>query len=372
MKFPTLYQKAQTGKITQWTIWTEGNLIIKEHGEMGGRMQTTTPVACYGKNIGKANETTPEQQAEMEAKSQWQKKLDNKYSETIETADAGTKMLPMLANHLNDRKGKEQYPAYLQRKYDGVRCLAFWEGNRIKLLSRGNKEYTVPVHINEAVARILPEGKVFDGEIYKHGLTLQEINRRVKKHRGKETDELEYHVYDVFDPKDLDIPWAQRLKHLDYFEERELDDSIIKIVETRLVTSREQVDQYEKEFVAEGYEGAIFRPFNAPYVYGKKTNNILKVKSFQDEEFEIVNFEEGKGKYEGCVIWVCKTKEGKEFNVVPKGTYEDKKYWFDNAMSFIGKMLTVKFFNYTEEGIPFLPVGKSIRLEEDMDEKEAA
>ena len=147
-----------------------------------------------------------------------------------------------------------------------------------------------------------------------------------------------------------------------------INSPVIKLVDTFVMESREQVDLYENRFVLEGYEGAIFRPLDAPYVYGKKTNNILKVKSFQDAEFEIIGYEEGKGKNEGCVTWICKTKEGKTFNVVPKGTYEDKKYWYENGKNFIGKMLTVKFFNYTEEGIPFLPVGKAIRLEEDMDE----
>lgn len=368
MELPTLYQKTQTGKIAYWKIWTVGNQIFKESGEMGGKPKLTVPVTVQGKNIGRSNETTPVQQAELEAQSQWNKKRDNKYSETIEAADGGTKILPMLANHLNDRKGKEVYPADMQRKYDGVRCLAFWEGDRIKLLSRGNKEYTNVKHINEAVSKLLPQGMMFDGEIYLHGLSLQEINRRVKKYRGQETDELQYHIYDYIKFEDLNRRWFERYGLLCkiFFENK--PELPLVMVDTYRVRSREEVDALEKQFVEEGYEGGIFRPLDAPYVYGKKTNNILKVKSFQDDEFEIVGFEEGKGKNEGCVTWTCKTKEGKTFNVVPKGTYAMKQEWFEKGESYIGKMLTVKFFNYTEDGIPFLPVGKSIRLEEDMDE----
>ena len=42
------------------------------------------------------------------------------------------------------------------------------------------------------------------------GLTLQEINRRVKKHRGQDTDDLEYHVYDIINPDCLSAQWKYR------------------------------------------------------------------------------------------------------------------------------------------------------------------
>ncbi|MCF1193552.1 hypothetical protein LRR18_18355, partial [Mangrovimonas sp. AS39] len=94
-----------------------------------------------------------------EARSLWQKKLDRKYSETPEDAQVES-YGPMLAKDFNPKKVK--YPAYVQPKMDGVRALASWDGDRVILMSRGNKEWTVPKHINKALEAILPKDSMFD------------------------------------------------------------------------------------------------------------------------------------------------------------------------------------------------------------------
>ncbi|MHB1687422.1 MAG: hypothetical protein ACYCVH_08610 [Ignavibacteriaceae bacterium] len=113
MELPILYQKAKTGKITQWRIWTEDEKLFKEYGEIGGKLQITAPTICTGKNIGKSNETSSEQQAELEAKAQWQIKLEKKYSLTIGDTETDTRNLPMLAKHIDDvKKNTIKFPVY--------------------------------------------------------------------------------------------------------------------------------------------------------------------------------------------------------------------------------------------------------------------
>ena len=65
--------------------------------------------------------------------------------------------------------------------------------------------------------------------------------------------------------------------------------------------------------------------------------------------------------FKGLVIWECITKFGKSFHVRPKGTFEERRKLFQNGSKYIGLLLTVIFQEYSADGIPRFPVGKSIR-----------
>src|SRR5690349_19744126 len=76
---PTLFKKTATGAIQEWTIGTMGQTIVTRWGQKGGAIQETKDVIHHGKNSGRANATTATQQAELEAHSQWEKKLKKGY-----------------------------------------------------------------------------------------------------------------------------------------------------------------------------------------------------------------------------------------------------------------------------------------------------
>ena len=76
---------------------------------------------------------------------------------------------------------------------------------------------------------------------------------------------------------------------------------------------------------------------------------------------EVVGVEQGVGLEDGCVIWVCQTKEGKTFHCRPRGTREDRQQLFENGKDYVGKMLTVRYQENTDEGLPRFPVGITFR-----------
>jgi len=359
----TLYSKGKKEEIRVWRVWTEGASILSEHGTLEGKMQIDEKIA-KPKNVGRANETTPAQQAVSQAESMWKKKLDKGYFPSIEEAKTTKVFLPMLASKFEDKKHNLTYPCDVQPKLDGVRCLAFWEGDKVKLLSRGGKEYNVP-HLKKELERVLTDKtQVLDGEIYIHGASLQEVNRLVKKNRPESVN-LQYWIYDTFLIDGEVEWWHTRLSDLEMFFEN-YEGSILE--QTTTTTAQDEARVYELQgiYVEAGFEGAIVREGSAPYALGNRSSKLLKVKSFKDEEFPIVGFGEGEGRFESCVIWVCQTPEGKTFKVVPKGTIEQKKKWFSEAEKYIDQYLKVKFFSYTEDNLPQFPVGLDIRLEEDM------
>ena len=72
--FPTLYKYDSRGLVQEWTIWVQGNKFWTVEGVKGGKLTTSEPTVCFGKNVGRANETTDKEQAIKEAQSKFQKK----------------------------------------------------------------------------------------------------------------------------------------------------------------------------------------------------------------------------------------------------------------------------------------------------------
>jgi DNA ligase-1 len=114
-------------------------------------------------------------------------------------------------------------------------------------------------------------------------------------------------------------------------------------------------------FTTQGNEGTIIRNKDGIYKLNHRSSDLQKYKSFQDDEYEIIGFKEGTNTDEGCVIWECKTPNGLEFSVRPRGTKEQRTEWFDNGESYIGSLLTVRYQELTDDGIPRFPVGIAIR-----------
>lgn len=359
MKLPTLYGKTSKDSVKVWTISTEGADIVTVFGQLDGKMQTSRKTA-KGKNIGKANETSPEAQAALEATSTWKNKKDKGYTETLDNARDEV-FLPMLAKDFEDNKKHVKYPCYVQPKLDGVRCMAYWNNDEVILMSRLGKTYDVP-HIKEELERILPKEQVLDGELYVHGLNFQEITRLVKKNRP-ESIQLQYHVYDGFIKNDMMVPYNQR--HCGLL--RILKDAKhAQVVRNSIATNEAHVMEDQGNFVVEGYEGAMVRNSDMHYRLKHRSSDLLKVKTFKDDEFLVVGHDVGEGRFSETPIWICETKDKRQFRVTPKGTMAERKQALSEASEYIGQWLKVKYFELSEDGIPRFPVGLGLRLPEDM------
>lgn len=354
MIFSMLYAKASNGKIKTWSITAEGNIMIIRNGYEGGKIAEQRKT-IIGKNIGKANETTDAEQCHLECKSKWQKKIDEQYTENhnkiTEYGDQKI-LLPMLALNFRDREHDIKFPCYVQPKLNGVRCIY----QRDKFISRKGKEYTTLNHLStelKALGITMP-----DGEIYVHGMAFQEIIRRVKKDRGVKTQALEYWIYDQVNAKtfedrtlEIDIAFGKNKKKI----------VKLKYVETFLVNSKEEIKQWHDKFVQQGFEGIIIRNIAGLYKVKHRSQDLQKYKEFFDAEFEIVSYHEGTGTDDGTVIFEVKTKKGQVFSVRPRGTHEVRAEYLEDINIIIGKELTVRYQNLSEEGIPIFPVGISIR-----------
>jgi len=160
-------------------------------------------------------------------------------------------------------------------------------------------------------------------------------------------DALEFYIFDYFDLKRPELTFEQRMDCVS--------------VETILVHDKNEVKKYHDRFTSEGYEGVMIRDRESTYEVGQRSNYLLKYKTFQTEEYEIIGAKTGHGRDANAVVWVCKNAEGHNFNVRPEGTISQREDHYANYKQYLGKMLTVRFQNLTAINVPRFPVGVVIR-----------
>ncbi|MBV1929309.1 MAG: hypothetical protein KUG81_07345 [Gammaproteobacteria bacterium] len=362
MATPTLYSVSSTGKLKQWTVSVQCQdkvaSIIREHGYVGAKIQSNEKIISKGKNIGKANETSPYEQAISEALSMRQKRLDTGYTEEVPDLDSfKPPELPMLAHGFAKRKHNIVYPAFVQPKLDGVRCFAKRvDEDTITFTSRKGKSYTTLDHLVPALLDCMEIGEILDGEIYIHGKTFQHIVRLVKKLRP-ESITLQFHIYDI---ADATTPYYDRMINLwNTIEDRYPE---LVFTDTKEVDDESGIYEWHDQWVQQGYEGVIIRNRDGMYKFDNRSADLQKYKEFIDEEFEIVGGDKGTGLHEGCVIFTCAVnKDGPVFNVYPRGSLQARRDMFGDLANLVGKYLTVRYQQLSEDGIPIFPIGIVVR-----------
>lgn len=374
--FPTLYKRNSKGQIQYWSIrvqrtpMTYAFDIITEYGLQGGKEQQAIDTITEGKNIGKANETTPLDQALAEAASRWRKQQDRKgYVENLVAVDEDVRpgAEPMLAHRYDKYPDKIQFPCAAQPKLDGHRCIAVFDDGVVKLFSRQRKQITGLPHIEQAIQESMISLNrtakiVLDGELYNHDYkdNFEELTSHIRNESPKEGYKaVQYHLYDIVNST---AKFEFRYQALSLMASC-MDDAVLKLVETVEIPNDERALAYFKACRAKGYEGAILRNLDGLYV-GKRSYDLQKVKEFVDAEFEIVGVEEGRGKMKGHAIFVCKTPEGKEFRAKMMGSMDSLIEYFNNADQYIGRYVTVQFQEYTKDNVPRFPVAVRFRGEE--------
>ncbi len=361
---PKLYKITNTGALQFWDIAVDGNIIHTFYGQVGtDTPQETLDIISQGKNIGKKNETTPAEQALIEATQKWEKKVKSGYMKDRTKVTAGEVELPgikpMLAHVYEDYQDKLKFPVIVQPKLDGMRCIAVIQDGKCQLYSRTQKAINTVPHIVEEL-EWLYEGVTItlDGELYVHSSDdnfneLMGILKRDELHPDHK--KIEYHVYDT----------ARAGNYL-FRTELLMKGKSVKIVEISLAYNHAEVDTLLDTYIKAGFEGVMVR-VNGPYE-NKRSKNLLKYKKFQDAEFVITGVEEGKGKLMGKAgAFVCETKEGYEFRVKMEGSLESLVEYLTNFNEYKGKYLTVRFFSLTVDGIPRFPVGVGFKNEKDLE-----
>jgi len=380
-----LYKMHSGGKVGTWRIVVESKpdqsatMGVYSAKVIGGLEVETITYIEEGKNVGKANETSPWRQAQSEMQSKINKKLDGGYVETKPNGNAKvTNTLgferPMLALPID--RCDPNYPLLIQPKLDGHRLLAGSKDGKVVLYSRQGKKVYLPEieeQLQHALDTLAWDGVTLDGEVYHHELSLQTISSYVKKYQfdhetNMGTRSLRYCLYDriaIGDRFEIRMAAVKRLSDVitHEFGAKQLCDA----TQTQRVYDEVEYDALHKRYVDNQYEGTIARDPDSGYEEGKRSKGLMKRKDEIDNEFKIIGVTTGKPnvRLKTLVgIYKCITTDGKEFEVLAPGDAQEKHEHALHGENNIGKMLTVFFFSYTPEGAPF-HITKS-RIREDI------
>ena len=357
-EFPTLYRQSSTGVVLQWRTWVKGRTVWTEHGQKGGKLQVGQDLIKEGKNLGRSNATTPESQALAQAQQEHNAHLKKGYGLSAQIAATTKNILaavePMLAYPIEKRPKAAVFPARAQPKLDGMRCIAIISNGSVALFSRTQKPINSVPHITAELEQLYKGRTItLDGELYCHAMkedfnTLMSLARRDDVHEDSKA--LEYHVYDC-----ASAPGghANRMKGLH-------EGKHVFLVETVVVETQDDLEEYQAKCVAAGYEGAMYRNPAMPYE-NKRSAGLLKVKTFQDAEFRILGVEEGAGKLMGAVgAFVMQTENGVGFKAKPMGTLELSQEYWRTRKALVGRYGTVKYQGKTPDGSLRFPVMKCL------------
>lgn len=377
----------------EWSDEQRGYVIRRKTYQYGGKVTIQPEIWIYK---GKVKRTVSEQ-AYLEFNSHVKKYTDKGYKQLPDNVDINdsqavesfiNEVMPdgvtdsngfkkhMLAKQ-HDKVATSVYDKldywYGSRKIDGVRLSLYYKDGEIKTASRGGGEYKYSTeHITKhpELVRWFKEHPdiVLDGELYKHGKSLQQISGAARLEKNAyDCDWLEYYIYDIMDSEKI---FEERLEvldqikedlHLGFDPEREWKEGELQLqmVPHEKVSGWLSIENLHNRYVKEGWEGLVIRNPKRPYKFGGRTNDMIKVKMYQDAEFEITGISEGLRDEDMCFTLI--TKDGIEFKAKPMGSREVKQQYREDLGQLIGKMATVKFFYLSDEGTPLQPVLKCIR-----------
>ena len=245
-------------------------------------------------------------------------------------------------------------PYFVQPKLDGERCRAIVTGSRVLLLSSTEEIITSVPHLNAHLAN-LPDGE-YDGELYVHGWTFEEIHSVVSRsvNLHNEYYEMEFHVFDLVTPE----PFMSRLIDLMSLNV-ENAPNVVK-VETLMTHDFEDLMKARERFVAEGYEGIIIRHSDFPYER-KRSTGTMKFKPKRRDAYEIIGSIEERDKFgnpKGTLgALVCRGDDGTEFRVGSGFSAAQRESFWNNLDELVGRFLMVEYQALTPgRGCPRFPI----------------
>ena len=303
---------------------------------------------------------------------EWQKDLVfcilDKNLKTRTGADLINKAIPgcvptfkvALANSYDKQKGKVDFNKqkwFASQKLDGVRCLAIVdEKGKCNFYSRQGKTFDTLKVLRDEIEGLELTNVVFDGEVClmdESGVEdfqgiMKEIKRKDHTIQNPKYKVFDYLLLDEFDNQTSTRKLSQRLStcikpKLQY----------LQMLEQWKVESEKHFQELAELATKNSWEGLILRK-DSEYK-GKRSNDLLKVKKFFDEEYVVKSIEtaihriivDGKEVEEEMLGSVIIEHKGCKVGVGSGFDQEERKKYFKNPELIIGKTITVQYFEET-------------------------
>jgi len=252
---------------------------------------------------------------------------------------------------------------YGSRKLDGVRCLAFKQGNEVKFTSRSGKEFLTLDKVKQEILSLnCEEDFILDGEMCimsESGADdFQGIIKEIRR-KGHTIEKPKFLVFDSitfeeFENKTGTTNLTDRLERCAIESINNNNLQTLEVLPQIHLTSEEQFAEMVSDAEKQGFEGIMVRK-NTSYE-GKRSKNLLKVKKFHDEEYTVKDVvlgdmrfvENGKEVIKDVLSNILIEHKGYEVGVGSGFSKEQREYYFSNPKELIGKTVTIQYFEETQ------------------------
>ncbi|MDX1536959.1 DNA ligase [Arsukibacterium sp.] len=247
---------------------------------------------------------------------------------------AATKPDLLLADVYNSNIDVQQY--WVSEKLDGVR--AFWDGEQ--LISRGGNVIAAPAWFVAG----FPKQKL-DGELWLGRNKFADTLSIVSKQQPVDS-EWQHIRYYLFELPDAAGTFTERISEMQRLSQQYSSPYLLVVPQFRIhdtATLRAKLGELERA----GAEGLMLHQQNALYKTGR-SRDLLKLKTYQDTEAEVIGYRPGKGKYRGMAgALIVKTPEGKTF-AIGSGLTDAMR----QTPPPIGTVVTYRYNGLTKHGLP--------------------
>lgn len=256
----------------------------------------------------------------------------------------------------------------IERKLDGARVQIINKNGQIRAFSRQGKEFTTLGKVIDELSGKMPENTVFDGEVClvdENGLeSFQGIMKEIKRKDHTIENPLvlcfDMLTLEEFENKKGTTHYTARMERLKEWYNLQKWNTQNKVAKHLSIVNYEYyspkvLEEWSKRVQKYGWEGLMFRK-DVGYE-GKRTNNLLKFKSFLDAEFRVEAIEEGDaqeliyGKMVKikCVGSLIINYKGSKVGVGTGLSLAQRKRWYEHPEEIIGKTITVKYFSEVQD-----------------------
>jgi len=251
---------------------------------------------------------------------------------------------------------------YASRKLDGVRCLAVTDTEgKCTLYSRMGKEFTTLNKIKYAIEATGVINYVFDGEICLLDEDGNEDFQGVMKELRRKDHQIENPTFMIFDMihktefdkgKSTDI-LSERLHTLrTWLGPRYDTKETLRYLDQAVITDERHFDMWNQMASDNNWEGFMLR--KDTFYEGKRSKNLLKVKSFHDAEYEVLGWDidthevvrDGKSESMTMLSQVWIEHKGHIVKVGSGFSQEQRLEYMDGSI--LGKIITVQYFEETK------------------------
>ena len=267
-----------------------------------------------------------------------------------------------LANAYNDKTAKKvdwNDGWYVSRKLDGVRCLTVIDdtGN-INFFSRAGNPFLTLDALKPSIQKLGLTNMVLDGEICMTDKDGNEDFQGIIKEIKRKDHTIEnpvYFMFDILTKKEFEDKTSESLLSARLSTLRSFvlaGDKFITVLDQKIGNDNHLANMMEIS-KNEGWEGLMLRKDDT--YQGKRSNDILKVKKFYDDEYYVVDLEnalnrvivDGKEVEEMMLKNVVVEHKGSRVQVGSGFSHEQKRFYFKNPDKILGKQITVQYFEET-------------------------